>query len=1185
MAQQWTVFELPATLEEVPAKIEQQFGCTWQELTEKYNISHLRITGQDFSNSWFYEGRYALHALAEKAHEVDLSAVTANPEWGFHSKYYEGPDPNNVIEYMDLRTDSLRRIVYPKTLHSIWSPLSSCRNLREVVWPDSLCELPSDMFRGCENLEQIDIPAGVRELPRDCFAYCYKLQSVTLHDGLQIIGETCFYNCTSLSAISLPATVTNIENNGFNNCRSLTSISLQLGLKEIGQQAFFGCDQLTSIHIPQSVTVLGGGAFYSCESLSSVNISDSITEIADYTFYQCKALTGIALPKGITSIGGYSFGYSGITEFDMPDAVTALGESAFSNCANLTRVHISRNLTSIPAYAFIGCLVLKEVNIPQRVTRIEHHAFRDCTELLSPTLPDGLTFLGYDAFNGCKFDHITLPPSLQVIQEYCFCYVPLRSIDIPASVIEIGSGAFYQCDSLRHVTLHEGLQYLQEGAFSNCPQLEDAQLPSSLRLMGPYVFHNNKRMKSFTLPPLISEVPDNVCNSCDSLATVTLHSGVTTIGNTAFYNCNSLTHIDLPEGVKTIGSWAFCECPLKEVNIPSTVVEIGDRAFIGGDYERVVVPEGVEIIGERAFLSNKLRYVDFPSTVSRMGDWALQGDGPACDSLVLRSIVPVNISGSVSRSQYGPIYVPAQSVQAYQQHPKFQDLDIRPLTGYSPDMMVIATTLTTDSVWFPVVNNVSMNITHSNWNENFYSGHLHVGKNVNWPLNHLRYDYQQAWQSYDWENQQPTGTLINEGTMTAQSMEMNLKYEVNQWFFFTPPFDMKVSDLRCNNPRTPFVLRTFDGAQRAVGNHDHVWTDVESTDTLKTGRGYILRYGAYGQLTDFYYEDRENRWKSVYDGVEFNMRSCTPLRTLALSSDDVTIPLTEYKGEYPHNEGWNFVANPFMAYFDIQQLESDAPILAPNRWDFSTFTAYSPLDDDFVLKPLQGFLVQRSKNQTEVVFHAEGRQPDFPVHHEAVNSARNLRRQALRQQRIRFDAELLQQTEQGDTLLARTRLVVTPRATEGYDRGQDAPFISMDDSLTALYTRSAGLRYSLNEQPPTARSVQLGVRLAQAGTYCFRFTVGGSFPEYTVTPVLVDKATGQHIDIADQQEYTFTASEPCTLNNRFEILLGDGITEIDDLQTDNSQKTDHTVYDLQGRQINAPSRGLYIRNGKKYTHY
>ena len=190
-----------------------------------------------------------------------------------------------------------------------------------------------------------------------------------------------------------------------------------------------------------------------------------------------------------------------------------------------------------------------------------------------------------------------------------------------------------------------------------------------------------------------------------------------------------------------------------------------------------------------------------------------------------------------------------------------------------------------------------------------------------------------------------------------------------------------------------------------------------------------------------------------------NMRGKSNDSLTVLFSETVrTVPgcpaLLEYKSEYPHNEGWNFVANPFMSYFDIEHLDSDAPILVSDRSSFRTLQAVSPLDDDFVLKPLQAFLIQRSSTQQQVVFHPEGRQPDFPKHQEATNNARQLRRQALRQSRVRYDATLSHQSQQGDTLLARTRLVVTPRATEGYDPGQDAPFLTMDDSLTALYTAS-----------------------------------------------------------------------------------------------------------------------------------
>ena len=1162
-AQQWTEFVLPATLEEVPAKIEQQFGCTWQQLTEQHNITHLKITGQDFSNSWYSEGKQALRQLVVKARELDFSEVTANPDWAIHSNYYEGPDPFVFIEFMGLTDlDSLRRITFPKTLHVLYgTSLRNCDNLEEVVWPDNILQLNYDMFRNCKSLKQIDIPASIVELPSSCFRDCKQLTTVTLHEGLQKIGDDCFCYCDALTTIDIPKTVT-----------------------DVGSSLFYACPLLASVTLPEGLPMISNSMFERCTSLTAIDIPSSVTTIGRSAFSECSALSSITLPQQVTAIGEYAFYYTSLEQFTMPDAVTSLGDYAFVGCQQLKTVHLSRALTSIPIRCFSDCQVLQEVNIPQRVTRIGHDAFVRCYQLAAPVLPEGLITLDEAAFWDTRFEQITLPSTLQNIGQQCFRYSRLTSINVPASVVSIGSGAFQDCPNLRQATLHEGLLYLLQSAFENCPLLEDVALPNSLRVLGDWVFNGNKSKKTYVQPPLINNVPSYICQNCENLTSVTLHNRITKIGNNAFCGCTQLAHIDLPEGLVTVGAWSFYNCPLTQVNIPATVRRIEDRAFNGGNYTRVVVPEGVESIAERAFLSKNLRVVDLPSTVAALGSWAFQGDGGACDSIVLRAAVPPRNWGGLYRNWLeGALYVPAQSVEAYKHNSGFSGFNtILPLTGYAIQNVVVAEPFSTDSIWFPVVPHANLTVTHNpDWNDSFHSGHLHVGNKVTWPVSHLRYDYQQPWQNYDWENQQPSATLINEGTMTAQTMELNLRFPVGQWLYFTPPFDMKASQLTCSDPRTPYVLRTFDGAQRAAGNHDHVWADVAADATLEAGHGYILQYGTYRQQSGFENNNYDNpTWKDFSDDVVFNLQSSQPLRTTALSSEPVTIPLQEYKSEYPHNEGWNFVANPFMSYFDIEHLDSDAPILVSDRSSFRTLQAVSPLDDDFVLKPLQAFLVQRSSTQQQVVFHPEGRQPDFPKHQEATNNARQLRRQALRQSRVRYDATLLHQSQQGDTLLARTRLVVTPRATEGYDPGQDAPFLTMDDSLTALYTRVNGLRYSLNEQPPTATSVPLGMYLAQAGTYTLAVSVKGTPSNANLR--LLDRESGTITEITSQP-YTFTVNEPATLNHRFLLLLGDGITDIEPVAMPTSPS--EQLYDLQGRRISIPGRGLYIRGGKKYTHY
>lgn len=1179
-AQEWTVIELPAKVADMPQLVQDRFGCTFEELPGKQNITHLRFTGTDFyREDYDSDGRQAIQALIKKAKVLDLSQVKDNAEtiaWYEASYYYTYPGPSKLYGMVcDASTDSLEHFIFPKTLTLIQHNLGNNKKLTQVTWPDHVTEIHWAMFHDCTALQQMAIPEGVTDLPESSFQRCSSLTSVTLPSTLKTIGDQVFRSCEKLETITIPNGVETIGNDLFLYCGNLRKASLPQSVTAIGYSTFHGCEKLESVTLPNRIKEMGGSMFYNCKVLTSIVVPDSVETIGESAFSQCAALKNVTLPAALTTIDNYAFYRTGIEQLDMPDAVTSLGYNIFEECQQLRRVHLSRGLTTIPARCFSDCQALEEVNIPMRVKRIEHDAFVRCYMLPSPQLPEGLTHLDEAVFWDTRFDHITLPTTLQVIGKQCFRYSRLTSIDVPANVVEIQSGAFEDCERLRHATLPSGLLYLQGSAFSNCKLLEDVALPMSLRFLGEWVFNNNQSKTSYVQPPLINVVPNHICCNCINMTSVTLHDRVTKIDGNAFDACKQLTHIDLPEGLTHIGSWAFCNTPLEKVSIPASVRRIEERAFNNGNYSRVVLPEGVEYVGERAFYSERLRYVDFPSTISQLRSWAFQGDGPACDSIVLRAAVPPYNWGDLYRNwDGGALYVPAASVEAYRQDQGFNGfINIRPLTGYTPKDVLVATTVSTDSTWFPVVSNANLAITYNpDWNYH-YSGHLHVGKKVNWPVNHLRYDYRLGW--YGWDDQ-TTGTLINEGTMTAQSMEMNLEYQVDKWFFFTPPFDMKVSDLMISDTRTPFVLRTFSGAQRAAGNHYRVWEDVPADATLEAGRGYILQYGTYR------YASGLDKWESSRDDVTFNMLSSAPLHTLSLSSADVTIPLTEYKGEYPHNEGWNLIGNPFMAYFDIRQIDTDGPILVATKEPYKTFEVFSPLDDDFIMHPLRAFLVQRSAKQTAITFHPEGRQADRVVHHDATNSARSLRRAQLRQQRIVYDAVLQRHSEQGDSIQARTRIVQTPRATEVYDRGQDAPFITMDDSATTLYTRTGGLRYSLNELPPTTNSVQIGMHLQEAGTYTLAVNMRGDLSQAPQHLWLTDKDTSIETDLLTDS-YTFTVAEPCTLNGRFLLQLSDGITSVPSVAV--PQQQTGQLYDLQGRPVSAPAKGVYIKNGKKVTHY
>lgn len=54
---------------------------------------------------------------------------------------------------------------------------------------------------------------------------------------------------------------------------------------------------------------------------------------------------------------------------------------------------------------------------------------------------------------------------------------------------------------------------------------------------------------------------------------------VVRIAGRAFLNCNELTEVVLPEGLKHIEVWAFFGCPLSDVTVPNSVIDIGESAF------------------------------------------------------------------------------------------------------------------------------------------------------------------------------------------------------------------------------------------------------------------------------------------------------------------------------------------------------------------------------------------------------------------------------------------------------------------------------------------------------------------------------------------------------------------------------------------------------------------------------
>ena len=280
--------------------------------------------------------------------------------------------------------------------------------------------------------------------------------------------------------------------------------------------------------------------------------------------------------------------YSGTDEkLEIPSriygkGVTKIGSWAFYNCYKLMSVNIPNSITYIDCFAFFGCRNLTNINIPNSVTSIGGNAFNGCRNLINIKIPKSVTSIGYSVFENCsnlinikvdennknyidesgvlfnkdktvlicypggkKENLYSIPSSVIYVRCDAFNCNNLTNIKIPKSVISIGNGAF-SCSNLINIEVDENNEnYIDENG----------------------VLLSKDKTKLIKYPAGKKENMYNIKNS------------VKNIESWAFYDCKNLISINIPNSVISIGNGAFQECSLKRISIPNSVTMIEYNAF------------------------------------------------------------------------------------------------------------------------------------------------------------------------------------------------------------------------------------------------------------------------------------------------------------------------------------------------------------------------------------------------------------------------------------------------------------------------------------------------------------------------------------------------------------------------------------------------------------------------------
>ena len=142
------------------------------------------------------------------------------------------------------------------------------------------------------------------------------------------------------------------------------------------------------------------------------------------------------------------------------------------------------------------------------------------------------------------------------------------------------NGMFSWCSRLSSVTISNGVSKIANSAFTNCVKITEFIIPDSVISIGGHAFEGCTGLTNMVIPNSVTSIGDYAFNGCSGLTSVTIGSGVTSIGQWCFQNCSSLTSITIPDSVTDIRYQAFLYCSgLTSVTIGSGISHISRQAF------------------------------------------------------------------------------------------------------------------------------------------------------------------------------------------------------------------------------------------------------------------------------------------------------------------------------------------------------------------------------------------------------------------------------------------------------------------------------------------------------------------------------------------------------------------------------------------------------------------------------
>jgi len=261
------------------------------------------------------------------------------------------------------------------------------------------------------------------------------------------------------------------------------------------------------------------------KKVTQVTLPSNTRAIGKAAFAGCKALVSINLPEGIDSIGAFAFSSSAIGRITIPTTLKSMGVGVFAHCQALLSANVMPSSPmALPKDAFLDCMFLNVLSLGPNVIAIGDGALSGTPQLKTITFTEqnNITSIGKAAFVGSGITNFNFAQSsvLSEIKDWAFAQSKQVSATIPASVTNLGKGAFYYAADLTSFIPNENCDTIADMLLAGTAVTNDNAAGTKTRYIGSYAFYNTP-VAELTLPATLEYMGTQAMAGTTSLQELT----------------------------------------------------------------------------------------------------------------------------------------------------------------------------------------------------------------------------------------------------------------------------------------------------------------------------------------------------------------------------------------------------------------------------------------------------------------------------------------------------------------------------------------------------------------------------------------------------------------------------------------------------------------------------------------